>query len=93
MSLPTVKLSSKGQVVIPSDIRKQLGLKQHDELEVRLEQDQIVMARAVQKKSWEELEGLLKGGRSLTKWLEEERRSEKERENRKLQSSSIHGPS
>lgn len=38
-----IKLSSKGQVVIPKEIREKLGLKKGDVLSVRLEEDRIIL--------------------------------------------------
>lgn len=39
-----VKLSSKGQVVLPSDMRKKLGLKKGDKLKVQIDEgNNIVM--------------------------------------------------
>lgn len=38
-----VRLSSKGQLVIPSEVRKSLGLKPGDRFDVRLENDEIIL--------------------------------------------------
>lgn len=96
MSVPIAKLSSKGQLVIPAAVRKRLGWKQNDELEIRIgeEGERLILVRAPsKKKGWESLGGSLKGGRSLTKCLEEERAAERQREEKKWGSSSIRGQS
>jgi AbrB family looped-hinge helix DNA binding protein len=95
MSVTVVRLSSKGQLVIPAAVRKRLGWKQNDELEVQVgEGERLILVRAPSKKKrWESLGGSLKGGRSLTRWLEEERAAEREREGRKPRSSSTPGQS
>ncbi|MCB8983830.1 MAG: AbrB/MazE/SpoVT family DNA-binding domain-containing protein [Ardenticatenaceae bacterium] len=38
-----VRLSSKGQLIIPREIRQSLGLKPGDLFEVRLENDEIIL--------------------------------------------------
>jgi AbrB family looped-hinge helix DNA binding protein len=95
MSTATVKLSSKGQLVIPAALRKRLGWKQNDELEIQVvEGERLIVLRAPRKgKGWESLGGSLKGGRSLTKWLEAERAAEREREDRDSRSFSTPGQS
>jgi AbrB family looped-hinge helix DNA binding protein len=95
MSASIVKLSSKGQLVIPAAVRKRLGWKQNDELEIQVgEGERLIVVRAKsKKKGWESLGGSLKGGRSLTKCLEEERAAEREREDRKSRSFSTRGQS
>jgi AbrB family looped-hinge helix DNA binding protein len=44
------KLSTKGQVVLPSRVRRRLGLQAGDTLEVMLEGDRIVLARKAQRR-------------------------------------------
>ena len=41
----TVKLSSKGQLVIPKEVRQELGLKAGDELRVNVMDGKIVIRR------------------------------------------------
>ena len=55
----TTKLSSKGQVVIPEDIREQLNLKEGDQFVV-IGQGDAVILKAITPPSMDEFEGLLK---------------------------------
>jgi AbrB family looped-hinge helix DNA binding protein len=95
MTTATTKLSTKGQLVIPAEVRKRLGWKKDDEIQVQLaEGGRLVLLKVQHKKAgWEALGGSLKAGRSLTKWLEEERAAERAREDRKRRSSSTRGRS
>ena len=43
--MPTAKLSSKSQIVIPAEVRRRLGLQPGDTLDVRVEGNQIVMIK------------------------------------------------
>ncbi len=85
----TVKLSSKGQLVIPQKIRRALNLKPGTEFDIELIGRQIVLQPIVDKakmlEAIEELYGLAKGS-DLLDALEEERRWEREKENRRDQS-------
>ena len=56
----TLKLSSKGQVVIPSSIRKRYHLKAHSKLELLDQGGQIVLV-PVPKDSFKASRGILKG--------------------------------
>lgn len=71
-------MSSKGQVVIPVEIRKALGLTKSTRFQVE-QQDGCIVLRPVEEDDWRTLEGSA-GGESLTRWLERERRRERERE-------------
>ncbi len=67
-------LSERGQVVIPKNIRQQLGLKKGTVLEVTVEDDKVVMkpvADAVRVRHWEDLKGLLKGKYTTDELLKE----------------------
>ena len=55
--MPTARLSSKSQIVIPAAIRRRLGLSPGDLLEIRQEGDHIVV-RKVQRPALEALERL-----------------------------------
>lgn len=46
--MPDATLSSKHQLVIPAVVRKQLGLKPGDQLDVQVEGDQAVIRKAPQ---------------------------------------------
>jgi len=63
--MPVVKTSSKGQIVIPVEIRKKFGIKPGQ----KVNEDPIKALR-----------GILKGKPSLTKSLLAERKKDRERE-------------
>jgi len=72
----THKVGPKGQVVIPKDLRDQLGLEPGDEVTFWREGDQVVVRRRADTPP-------LKGrfsGRPLTRQLEHERATERARE-------------
>ena len=54
------KLSSKNQIVIPREVRKQLGLKPGDNIVLALHGDTAIMIRKPKKYS-EALAGIMKG--------------------------------
>lgn len=66
--MPRVKVSSKGQIVIPAELRVKYNLKPGTEMEVRESAGRLylfpVLADPV-----EQARGILKGGRSLTEAL------------------------
>jgi AbrB family looped-hinge helix DNA binding protein len=62
----TTKLSSKGQVVIPEDIREQLNLKEGDQFVV-IGQGDAVILKAITPPSMDEFKGLLKEARAIAK--------------------------
>jgi len=57
-ALATTKMSSKGQVVIPEDIRKRLGLKAGSQFVVVGEND-VVILKAISPPSMEEFDALI----------------------------------
>jgi AbrB family looped-hinge helix DNA binding protein len=57
-SIATTKLSSKGQVVIPEEIRKQLGLKEGDQFVV-VGQDDAVILKSIKKPALSEFDSLI----------------------------------
>ncbi|WP_447962994.1 AbrB/MazE/SpoVT family DNA-binding domain-containing protein [Nitrospira sp. Ecomares 2.1] len=57
-SIATTKLSSKGQVVIPEEIRKQLGLKEGDQFVV-VRQDDAVILKSIKKPVLNEFDSLI----------------------------------
>lgn len=74
----SVKLSGKGQFVIPKEMREALGLREGEEILVTLEGTRVVLTRPHEYAR--ETRGLLKGtwGRSrkaVQGYLEKERRS------------------
>ena len=62
----TTKLSSKGQVVIPEDIREQLNLKEGDQFVV-IGQGDAVILKAITPPSMDEFKGLLKEARATAR--------------------------
>ncbi len=53
--MPVARLSSKSQIVIPAAIRRRLGLKAGDLLEIRQEGDSVVVRKA-ERSALDELE-------------------------------------
>lgn len=76
----TQRVGPKGQVVIPKAIRDELGIRPGDEVLVTREGRAIRIVAPVPLKS---LRGIFKGSR-LVETLEEERRLDREREERKF---------
>jgi AbrB family looped-hinge helix DNA binding protein len=74
------RLSSKGQVVIPREIREALRLRKRQRFAVVIERDRVVLEPA-DGDDWASLKGSLKakGGR-LVADLEAEHRAERDRE-------------
>ena len=72
--MPVVSLSSKGQIVIPRQIRDELGLEQGTQLEIRIEGDAVSLTRldqVVPASDWKSLRGLLQGTTALEDHLRE----------------------
>ncbi len=80
--MPSVKVSSKGWVVIPAELRRKYKLKPGTRVQFVDYGDVISLVRALDDPI-EESRGMLKGGPSLTKALLRERAEEREREDRK----------
>ncbi len=79
-----VKLSSKGQIVIPKEIRQSLGLKAGDELRAtrvnrHIELEPVVDKRAA-REALEALTGMFQESGDLLANLEKERKQEIERD-------------
>jgi AbrB family looped-hinge helix DNA binding protein len=64
--LATTKMSSKGQVVIPEDIRKRLNLKEGAQFVV-VGQDGVVILKAITEPSIDEFDALIQQARSQAK--------------------------
>jgi AbrB family looped-hinge helix DNA binding protein len=60
--IETTKMSSKGQIVIPEDIRNRLGLKTGDKFLVMGDKD-VVILKALSNPSLEEFDDLIKSVR------------------------------
>ena len=74
----SVRLSKKGQFVIPKNMREALGVKEGEELLVSLETGKIVLSRP--QEFAETTRGLLKGTwgkdkRAVDRYIKKERRS------------------
>ena len=74
----TVKMSSRGQLVIPVDVRRQLELGRGSRFELEVEGDEIVL-KPIADDQWRAYRGVLDDGPSLTNALEEERQHERDR--------------
>ena len=83
MALYRTVLSSKGQLVIPSELRKQLGMRPGTGVSLEVEGDRIVMVPD-SSMNWRSLRGCLNGNRapSALDFLQAERKKEREREER-----------
>ena len=65
-NIETTKMSSKGQVVIPENIRNRLGLKTGDKFLVMDDKD-VVILKAISKPSLEEFDELIQKARGQAK--------------------------
>ena len=75
--MTTATISSKGHIAIPKAVRDRLNLKPGTELVIDVQGESLVMKRVVRKlPDWRTMEGMAKGGESLTKALEEDRAAE-----------------
>lgn len=79
-----VKMSAKGQVVIPAKIRQKAGLKPGREVIIFLGLDGRVTIRPVPDDPIEAACGMFAGGPSLTEALLREKKEEREREEKKF---------
>ena len=70
-------ISTKGQLVIPAELRRKYGIKPGTRVEVIDRGDQIIL-QPITEEYVRKLRGSLKGGNAL-RVLEEERRKDKER--------------
>lgn len=77
--MPVVKTSLKGQIVIPVEIRKKLGIKPGQKVNLTIVGDKAVIT-PLPEDPIKALRGSLKGKPSLTKELLRERKEELKRE-------------
>lgn len=77
--MTTTVVTSKGQVVIPSKIRKKLNIKRGTRFYVEEQGDSLVL-KPVNGDYFQQLAGILNTGGKLTRALLEERARERERE-------------
>ena len=80
----TIKISSKGQVVIPANIRRQLDIGRGSRLAVEVKGDKIVL-EPIRRPQWQAYRGEFSRGASLIDELEQERRRERERDTEKFE--------
>lgn len=82
-----VALSSKGQIVIPKDIRDALGLREGAKLEITLAGHRMVLQSVCEQyPDWRTLEGAFGPvGQSTSEILADGRRAESEKEQRLLE--------
>jgi AbrB family looped-hinge helix DNA binding protein len=66
----TAKVSSKGQIAVPAEIREKVGLKEGSEVVLEIRGEEIVMRR-IRAASWRRLRGMLKNTSALQR-LEQE---------------------
>ena len=63
--MQTVKISSKGQIVLPKQIRAELNLQEGMELSIKVVGQQLSLEKTKQK-TWRKWRGALKGTQALT---------------------------
>ena len=79
-------ISSNGQISIPKAVRERLNLKIGTELSIDVQGEALVMKRLVRNfPDWATMQGMARGGESLTQALEAEHRAELAREDAKLE--------
>jgi AbrB family looped-hinge helix DNA binding protein len=75
--MTTATISSKGQIAIPKALRDRLNLKAGTEVMMDVQGEALVLKRVAHElPDWRTMEGMAKGGESLTKALEEDRAAE-----------------
>ena len=75
--MPTVTVSSKGQIVIPLEVRKELGLTEGEQLEVTANAHAIVLTRVrtrTARLTWKSWRGKLAGTNALEELRKEHRK-------------------
>jgi AbrB family looped-hinge helix DNA binding protein len=80
--MTTTILTTKGQIVIPSKIRKRLNLKEGTKFSIVEDENRIVL-QPLTPDYFEKMAGILNTKGKLVKALMEERRQEKEREDKR----------
>lgn len=71
-------ISTKGQIAIPKAVRERLNLKAGTQVSIDVQGESLVLKRLVPKyPDWRSMEGMFRGGPSLTEALMEERAAEK----------------
>jgi AbrB family looped-hinge helix DNA binding protein len=78
-----VTVSTKGQMVIPADIREELGIEPGTRVAVRVEDGRMIVdpqSLAAKLRRIDQMKGATAGGPSMTGALLEDRRRERKRE-------------
>jgi len=82
--MPISTLSSKGQLVIPKEIRDALGVKPGQKVFFKIVKDHLVEIAPLPEDPVRHFCGIFKEGPSLTRALLREREEDKKREEKKL---------
>jgi len=82
--MPVVTLSSKGQLVIPKEIREVLGLKPRQKVFFKIVKDHLVEISPVPEDPVRHFCGIFKKGTSLTRALLKQREEDKKHEEKKF---------
>ncbi|MCL6612109.1 MAG: AbrB/MazE/SpoVT family DNA-binding domain-containing protein [Peptococcaceae bacterium] len=77
--MPVITVSSRGQIIIPAEIRKKYNIKQGDRFNLQDIDGKLVLSRT-KEKPFNRLYGSLKGENSLTRSLLKEHARELEKE-------------
>ena len=78
-------ISPKGQIAIPKALRERLNFKAGTEVSIDVQGESLVMRRLVRNHpNWRTMQGMVRGGESLTQSLEAEHRAEMAREDARL---------
>ncbi len=75
--MPRVTLSSKGQIVIPLEVRREVGLREGERLDVAARADGIVLTRVTERtarRGWRAWGGSLSGTNALAEHRKEHRK-------------------
>ena len=82
--MPISTLSSKGQLVIPKEIREALGVKPGQKVFFKIVKDHLVEIAPLPEDPVRHFCGIFKEGPSLTRALLKEREEDRKREEKKL---------
>jgi AbrB family looped-hinge helix DNA binding protein len=78
-------ISSKGQIAIPKRLRERLNLRAGTQVSIDVQGEALIMKRMVSGlPDWRTMEGMARGGESLTKALVEERAAELAHDNTRI---------
>jgi AbrB family looped-hinge helix DNA binding protein len=74
--MPITKATAKGQIVIPSELRRRFNIKKGTRLAISEGEGNVILIRPVPDNPIEASRGMLKGKTSLTKALLRDRRED-----------------